>query len=196
MVAQHVEVVNAIAEAVLEAADFGGRRDCQMEGTATLVRVADRLHAHLGDGLHHRFRVGQPRFVLDFEDHGFAHFFSIGSEPVPKGIEPPRRQGRQEKTKRRKRMDKGFHIFSPFSPAFFLFRSSLSSLGVLGVLAVQCLWEPTLSAGSSVSATPGSPARNSSPDRSGTHAGRRPGSFPVRGTAVHSGPGPTHGRLC
>ncbi len=36
---------------------------------AALVGVADRLHAHLGDGLRDGLGVTEMRFVLDFEDH-------------------------------------------------------------------------------------------------------------------------------
>jgi hypothetical protein len=77
VVAEHVEMVNAIAETILESTDFGGRRHREMERATTLVVVADRFHAHLGDGLGHRFGVGQPRFVLDFKNHAYAHFVVI-----------------------------------------------------------------------------------------------------------------------
>ena len=48
---QHVEVVDAVAEAVEIAKHARGRGDDEMKRSATLLAVAHRLHAHLGDGL-------------------------------------------------------------------------------------------------------------------------------------------------
>jgi len=79
---QHVEVVDPVAEAVLVTVDLGRRRDREVKGPARLVDVADRLHAHLSHRLLHDLGVGEPAFVLDFEDQGFAALskrFSEGS---------------------------------------------------------------------------------------------------------------------
>src|SRR5215831_19422857 len=41
-----------------------------MEGAATLVRIAGRLHADLGDRFRNRLGILQPGFVLYFQNHG------------------------------------------------------------------------------------------------------------------------------
>ncbi len=73
--AQNIEVMDAIAEAVLVAVNLGRGRDGEMEGPATLVLVTDRLHAHLRNRFFDRLGVGEPAFVLDFKDHGFGRLF-------------------------------------------------------------------------------------------------------------------------
>ena len=60
--AQHIEMMDAVAEPVLVAVDLGIGLDFEVKRAATLVVVADRLHAHLGDGFVHRLSVGKSAF--------------------------------------------------------------------------------------------------------------------------------------
>ena len=84
---QQVEVVDVIAEAILVAKHLRRRADQEVKRAATLVGVAARLHADLGDRFRDRLGILQTGFVLYFQDHGarfrVSGFRDRGAVPYP-----------------------------------------------------------------------------------------------------------------
>jgi len=67
--AQDVEMMDRITEAVVVPELLRAGVHLQVERLASLMIVADRLHADFGYGLLDRLGVVEAGLVLDFEDH-------------------------------------------------------------------------------------------------------------------------------